>query len=56
MIKRFAFCFFLASARLSTATAQPTIFVVRHAEKADAGKTRIYRKPAGPGRKHSQKR
>ncbi len=38
MTKRFAFCFFLASALLSTATAQSTIFVVRHAEKADATK------------------
>jgi broad specificity phosphatase PhoE len=38
MMKRFAFCFFLASALLSTATAQSTIFVVRHAEKADATK------------------
>jgi broad specificity phosphatase PhoE len=38
MMKRFAFCFFLASMLLSTATAQSTIFVVRHAEKADATK------------------
>ena len=38
MMKRFAFCFLLASALLSTATAQSTIFVVRHAEKADATK------------------
>ena len=38
MMKRFAFCFFLASTLLSTATAQSTIFVVRHAEKADATK------------------
>ena len=38
MIKRFAFCFFLAGALLSTATAQSTIFVVRHAERADATK------------------
>lgn len=38
MMKRFAFCFFLASALLSTATAQSTIFVIRHAEKADATK------------------
>jgi broad specificity phosphatase PhoE len=38
MMKRFAFCFLLASALLSTATAQPTIFVVRHAEKAEATK------------------
>ena len=38
MMKRCAFCFFLASALLSTATAQSTIFVVRHAEKADATK------------------
>jgi broad specificity phosphatase PhoE len=38
MMKRFAFCFLLASALLSTATAQSTIFVIRHAEKADATK------------------
>jgi broad specificity phosphatase PhoE len=38
MMKRFAFCFFLASALLSIATAQSTIFIVRHAEKADASK------------------
>ena len=38
MMKRVAFCFLLASALLSTATAQSTIFVVRHAEKADATK------------------
>src|ERR1700720_4842416 len=38
MMKRFAFCFFLASTLLSTATAQSTIFIVRHAEKADATK------------------
>lgn len=34
----FCFLFFLASALLSTATAQPTILFVRHAEKADATK------------------
>jgi broad specificity phosphatase PhoE len=38
MMKRFALCFFLASAFLPIATAQSTIFVVRHAEKADATK------------------
>ena len=38
MMKRFVFCFLLASALLSTATAQSTIFVVRHAEKADPTK------------------
>ena len=38
MTKRFAFCFFLASALVSTAAAQSTIFVVRHAERADAMK------------------
>jgi broad specificity phosphatase PhoE len=37
-MKRFAFYFFLVSALLSVATAQSTIFVVRHAEKADATK------------------
>jgi broad specificity phosphatase PhoE len=36
--RRFAFYFFLASALLSVATAQSTVFVVRHAEKADATK------------------
>ena len=38
MIKRFVFCFAVLSVVLSTATAQSTIFVVRHAEKADATK------------------
>jgi len=38
MTKRFIFCLVLCSALLSTATAQPTIFIVRHAEKADASK------------------
>jgi len=38
MTKRFGFYFLLLSAFLSTATAQSTIFVVRHAEKADATK------------------
>jgi broad specificity phosphatase PhoE len=37
-MKHFVFSFFLASALLSTATAQSTIFIVRHAEKADATK------------------
>jgi broad specificity phosphatase PhoE len=34
----FVFSFFLASVLLCTATAQSTIFIVRHAEKADATK------------------
>jgi broad specificity phosphatase PhoE len=38
MTKRFGFYFLLLSAFLSTATAQSTIFIVRHAEKADATK------------------
>jgi broad specificity phosphatase PhoE len=38
MMKRFIFWVVLCSALLSTATAQPTIFIVRHAEKADASK------------------
>jgi broad specificity phosphatase PhoE len=38
MMKRFVFCFILLSALASTATAQSTIFFVRHAEKADATK------------------
>jgi len=38
MTKRFGFYFLLLSALLSTATAQSTIFIVRHAEKADATK------------------
>jgi 2,3-bisphosphoglycerate-dependent phosphoglycerate mutase len=38
MTKRLGFYFLLLSAFLSTATAQSTIFVVRHAEKADATK------------------
>jgi 2,3-bisphosphoglycerate-dependent phosphoglycerate mutase len=37
-MRRLAVCFLLASALLSTATAQSTIFIVRHAEKADATK------------------
>jgi len=38
MTKRFGFYFLLLSAFLSTATAQSTILIVRHAEKADATK------------------
>ena len=38
MTKRLGFYFLLVSAFLSTATAQSTIFIVRHAEKADATK------------------
>jgi 2,3-bisphosphoglycerate-dependent phosphoglycerate mutase len=38
MMKRFVFCFVLLSALASTATAQSTVFFVRHAEKADATK------------------
>ncbi len=38
MIKRLVFCFVVLSVVLSTAPAQSTIFVVRHAEKADASK------------------
>jgi broad specificity phosphatase PhoE len=38
MTKRVGFYFLLLSAFLSTATAQSTIFIVRHAEKADATK------------------
>src|SRR5713101_7674547 len=38
MIKRLIFCFVVLSVVLSTATAQSTIFIVRHAEKADATK------------------
>jgi 2,3-bisphosphoglycerate-dependent phosphoglycerate mutase len=37
-MKRLGFCFLLLSVLLSTATAQSTIFIVRHAEKADATK------------------
>ncbi len=37
-MKRFVFCCLLLSLLLSTATAQSTIFIVRHAEKADATK------------------
>lgn len=37
-MKRFVFCFVLLSALASTATAESTIFIVRHAEKADATK------------------
>ena len=38
MVQQHAFCFFRTSALHRTATAQSTIFVVRHAEKADATK------------------
>jgi broad specificity phosphatase PhoE len=38
MTKRLGFYFLLLTAFLSTATAQSTIFIVRHAEKADATK------------------
>lgn len=38
MTKRLGFYFLLLSALLSTATAQSTIFIVRHAEKTDATK------------------
>src|SRR6266700_3335603 len=38
MMKRLVFSFFFASVVLSTATAQSTVFIVRHAEKADATK------------------
>jgi broad specificity phosphatase PhoE len=37
-MQRFVFCCLLFSLVLSTATAQSTIFIVRHAEKADATK------------------
>jgi broad specificity phosphatase PhoE len=37
-MRHFIFCFVLFSALLSTAAAQSTIFIVRHAEKADASK------------------
>src|SRR5438045_946173 len=37
-MKRFVFCCLLFSLLLSTATAQSTVFIVRHAEKADASK------------------
>ena len=38
MLKRLVFCFVLLSALLATATAHSTIFIVRHAERADATK------------------
>ena len=38
MMRRFVLCVFFAGALLSVAPAQPIIFVVRHAEKADATK------------------
>jgi broad specificity phosphatase PhoE len=36
MTKRFVFCCLLLSVLAATATAQSTIFIVRHAEKADS--------------------
>ena len=38
MTKRFVFCCLLLSVLVATATAQSTIFIVRHAEKADSTK------------------
>jgi phosphohistidine phosphatase SixA len=35
-MKRFVFCCLLVSALVATATAQSTVFIVRHAERADA--------------------
>lgn len=37
-MKLFAFCLLLLGPILSTATAQSTVFIVRHAEKVDASK------------------
>jgi broad specificity phosphatase PhoE len=37
MMKRLVFCFVLLSAALSSATAQSTFFIVRHAERAEDG-------------------
>lgn len=37
-MQRLVCCLFLLAALIATATAQPTIFIVRHAEKADASK------------------
>jgi 2,3-bisphosphoglycerate-dependent phosphoglycerate mutase len=36
MTKRFVFCSLILSVLVATATAQSTIFIVRHAERADA--------------------
>lgn len=36
MTKRFVFCSLILSVLVATATAQSTIFIIRHAEKADA--------------------
>jgi 2,3-bisphosphoglycerate-dependent phosphoglycerate mutase len=38
MKKRFALCCFLVGLALSNSFSQPTVFIVRHAEKADDGK------------------
>jgi len=38
MIKRLVFSFVVLTVALSTATAQSTVFIVRHAEKADVSK------------------
>jgi broad specificity phosphatase PhoE len=38
MMKRFVFCSLILSVLVATATAQSTIFIVRHAEKADSSK------------------
>jgi phosphohistidine phosphatase SixA len=35
-MKRLVFCSLLLSAVVATATAQPTVFIVRHAERADS--------------------
>jgi broad specificity phosphatase PhoE len=51
-MKRLIVCFLLLAFLLSTATAQSTIFIVRHAEKADATKdTDLSR--AGRARAHA---
>ena len=36
MMKRLVFCCLLVSVLVATATAQPTVFIVRHAERADS--------------------
>jgi len=36
MMKRLVFCCLLVSVLVATATAQPTVFIVRHAERVDA--------------------
>jgi hypothetical protein len=51
MKKCFVLCCFLVGLALSSSFSQSTVFIVRHAEKADKAKTRNYPKPVAPAPK-----